>query len=251
MNEEEIRLDRYIRAVWRAKWLIALAIILAAGITAYIASSQPTLRKATALIKIGRVWKEPLEDPYITEKIINSPGFLKELGQQIGVGAARLKQSVRAETVIAGPRKSRYPILISVTATAETGDEAVRLAGAVADQVSARHLAVFDEAMKPHLDEERRLEELHKELAAQGASSRDLLLKTEIELSEVKANNSLANPNVTEKTRLVEKVEPEGAVRPEVWRKVAAAALITAVTAIAAAAFAGHFTPAQKRAAGE
>src|SRR5215510_14390801 len=126
MNEDEIRLDRYIRAVWRAKWLIALAIILAAGITAYLANSQPTLRKATALIKIGRVWKEPLEDPYITEKVINSPGFLKELGQKIGVGLARLKQNIRAETVIAGPRRSRYPILVSVTATAETADEAVR-----------------------------------------------------------------------------------------------------------------------------
>ena len=251
MNEEEIRLDRYIRAVWRAKWLIALAIILAAGITAYLASSQPTLRKATALIKIGRVWKEPLEDPYITERVINSPGFLKELGQKIGVGLARLKQNIRAETVIAGPRRSRYPILVSVTATAETADEAVRLARAVADEVSERHLAVFEEALKPHLDQQQRLEELHKELAAQGASSRDLMLKIESELNDVKANNSLANPNVTEKTHLVEEVEPEGAVRPEVWRKVAAAALIAAIAAIAAAALVGHFTPAEKRATAE
>lgn len=249
MIEDEISLDGYIRTVWRAKWFIALAIILAAGITAYLASSQPTLRKATALIKIGRVWKEPLEDPYITERIINSPGFLKELAQKNGVNAAKLKQNIRAETVIAGPRRSRYPILVSVTATAEASDEAVRLARAVADEVSARHLAVFDEAMKPHINEERRLEQLQKELAAQVGSSRELLLKIESDLNEVKANNSLANPNVTEKTRLVEEVEPEGAIRPEVWRKVAAAALIAAVAAIAAAVLIGHFMPAQSRAA--
>jgi LPS O-antigen subunit length determinant protein (WzzB/FepE family) len=251
MSEEEIRLDKYLRAVWRAKWLIALAIILAAGITAYLASAQPTLHKATALIKIGRVWKEPLEDPYITEKIINSPGFLKELAQKMGLSAARLKRSVKAETVIAGPRRSRYPILVSVTATAETSDDAVRFARAVADEVSARHNLAFDEAMKLRIEQERRLEEFHKELAAQGAAARDSLLRTESELNEVRASNSLANPNVTERTRLVEEIEPERDVRPEVWRKVAAAAMIAAVVSVAAAVLIGHFTPAQKRAAAE
>jgi AraC-like DNA-binding protein len=251
MSEEEIRLDRYLRAVWRAKWLIALAVILAAGTTAYLASLQPTLHKATALIKIGRVWKEPLEDPYITERIINSPGFLKDLAQKTGASASRLKRNIKAETVIAGPRRSRYPILVSVTATAETGDDAVRFARAVADEVTARHNAVFDEAMKPHIEQERRLEEIHKEAAAQGASSRDLLLKMEGELDEVRANNSLANPNVTERTRLVEEIEPERDARPEVWRKVAAAAMVAGVACIAAAVLFGHLTPAQKRAAGE
>src|ERR1044072_2992131 len=244
MNEEEIRLDRYIQAVWRAKWFVILAVILAAGITAYLASRQPTLHKATALIKIGRVWKEPLEDPYITEKIINSPGFLKELAQKMGLSASRLKRSVKAETVIAGPRRSRYPLLVSVTAMAQTSEDAVRFARAVADEVTARHNLAFDEAMKSRIEQERRLEEVHKDLAAQGAAARDSLLKTESELNEVRANNSLANPNVTERTHMVEEIEAERDVRPEVWRKVAAAAMIDAVVCIAAAVLVGHFTPA-------
>jgi hypothetical protein len=247
MNEEEIRLDRYIQAVWRAKWFVILAVILAAGITAYLASRQPTLHKATALIKIGRVWKEPLEDPYITERVINNSGFLKELAQKTGIGPSKLKRSVKAEVDIAGPRKTRYPILVSVTATAETGEDAVHFASAVADEVRARHELIFNEAMKPHLDEEHRLEERYKELAAQGAASRELLLKVESELSEVKANNSLANPNVTEKTRLIEDVESDGVVRPDIWRKVASVALIAAVLSIAAAALTAHFTPEQKQ----
>lgn len=246
MNEEEIRLDRYILAVWRAKWFVLLGVILAAGITAYLASRQPTLHKATALIKIGRVWKEPLEDPYITARVINNSGFLKELAQKIGVSPSKLKRSVKAEVDIAGPRKTRYPILVSVTATAETGEEAASFANAVADEVRARQEVTFDEAMKSHLDEEHRLEERYKELAAQGAASRDLTLKIESELSEVKANNSLANPNVTEKTRLIEEVESDGVVRPEIWRKVSAVALIAAVVCIAAAALTAHLTPKQK-----
>ena len=242
MNEEEIRLDHYILAVWRAKWFIILGVILAAGITAYLASRQPTLHKAIALIKIGRVWKEPLEDPYITERIINNSGFLKELAQKIGVSPSKLKRGVKAEVDIAGPRKTRYPILVSVTATAETGEEAERFARAVADEVRVRHEMVFNEAIKPHLDEEHRLEDRYKELTAQGAAARDLVLKVESELSEVKASNSLANPNVTEKTRLIEEVEADGVVRPEIWRKVSAVALIAAVLCIAAAALTAHFT---------
>lgn len=246
MNAEEIRLDRYVLAVWRAKWFIILAVILAAGITAYLANRQPTLHKAIALIKVGRVWKEPLEDPYITARVINNSGFLKELAQKTGVSPSKLKRSVKAEVEIAGPRKTRYPILISVTATAETGEEAVRFANAVADEVRARQEVTFNEAMRPHLDEEHRLEDRYKELAAQGAAARDLSLKIESELSEVKANNSLANPNVTEKTRLIEEVESDGAIKPEIWRKVAAVALLAALVCIAAAALTAHFTPKPK-----
>ncbi|HEX8090287.1 MAG TPA: hypothetical protein VF762_15620 [Blastocatellia bacterium] len=251
MNEEEIRLDNYMAAIWRAKWLIIIGVLAAAGITYLLANRQPALHKSTALIKIGRVWKEPLEDPYITETIINSAGFQKELAKKAGVNPRQLKRSIHAETIVAGPRRARYPILVSVAATSESADEATRLARAVADEVTARHEELFNEAMRPHAEQERRLEERYKELATQGVS-RDLLLKVEGELNEVKSNNSASSVNVTEKTRLIAEVEPEASIRPPVWRDVAAAVLIAAVVCVAAAVLAGHFTPAQKRsAAGE
>jgi hypothetical protein len=250
MNEEEIRLDKYLAAVWRAKWLIILGVLLAAGATYLLASRQPTTYKATALLKIGRVWKEPLEDPYVTERIINSAGFQNELAKKIRVNPRQLRRSVQAETIIAGPRRSRYPILVSITATStETEDEAVHLTEAVADEVSARHEVLFNEALKPHLEQQRRLEERYKELAAQAGAQRDLLLKVEGELNEVRANNSVSNVNVTEKTRLAVDIAPEASARPPVWRNVAAAALVAAVVCVAAAAMAGHFTPAQKSSA--
>jgi hypothetical protein len=250
MNEEEIRLDKYLIAIWRAKWLIILGVLLAAGAAYYLASRQPTLHKATALLKIGRVWKEPLEDPYVTETIVNSAGFQKELAKKINANPRQLKRSVHAETIIAGPRRSRYPILVSVTATSdESADDAVRLTEAVADELVARHEALFNEAMKPHIERERRLEERYKELAAQGSASRELLLKVEDELNEAKANNSTSNANVTEKTHLAAEVVAEASAKPSLWRNVAAAAFIAAVAAIAAAALVGHFTPTQKSSA--
>ena len=88
MNEEEITLDRYLIAVWRAKWFILLLVLASAGAAALLALRQPTLHTAAALIKVGRVWKEPLEDPYVTTEVANSQGFNRELAEKIRRTAA-------------------------------------------------------------------------------------------------------------------------------------------------------------------
>jgi hypothetical protein len=242
LNQEELSLDRYAAAVWRAKWLILIGVIAAAAITAFLSAREPAQHRAVAHLKIGRVWKQPLEDPYITERVINSGGFLKEAGAQIGVSQHQLKRSIRAETVIAGPRRSRYPILLSIAAITDNGDDSIRFAQAAANAVIARHEEVFNEAIKPHLEQERRLEERRKELLTQPAS-RDLLIKVENDLDEVKLNNSLADANVTEKTHLVEGISAEAATKPGLWRNTAAAALIAAIALIVAAAMTVHIKP--------
>lgn len=242
VNPEELSLDKYVAAVWRAKWLIFVGVIAAAGITAFLSSREPAQHRAVAHLKIGRVWKQPLEDPYITERVINSGGFLKEAAAQIGVSQHQLKRSIRAETVIAGPRRSRYPILLSLAATTDNADDSIRFAQAAADVLIARHAEIFNEAIKPHLEQERRLEEHRKALLAQPAS-RDLLMKVEGELDEVKLNNSLADANVTEKTHLVEAISAEAAAKPGYLRNTAAAALIAAVVLVAGAALTVHIKP--------
>ena len=242
INQEELSLDRYVAAVWRAKWLILVGVIVAAAITAFLAARQPEQHRAVAHLKIGRVWKQPLEDPYIIERIINSGGFLKEAAAQTGVPSHQLKRSIKSETVIAGPRRSRYPILVSITATTDNGNDSILFAQAAANAVIARHEEIFKEAIKPHLEQERRLEERRKELLGQPAS-RDLLIKVENELDEVKLNNSFADANVTEKTHLVEAVSGEGVVKPGFWRNTAAAALIAAVALVVAAAMTVHIKP--------
>jgi hypothetical protein len=248
MNQEEIRLDRYVASVWRAKWLILIGVIAAAAITAFLSVREPAQHRAVAQLKIGRVWKQPLEDPYITERIINSGGFLKGVAAEIGVSQHQLKRSIHAETLIAGPRRSRYPILISVAATADNIDDSARFAQAVANTVIARHEEIFSQAIKPHLDQERRLEDRRKDLLARAASP-DLLIKVEDDLDEVRLNNSLADANVTEKTHLVEDISTEAVPRPGFWRNTAAAALIAAVVLAFAAAMTVQLKPT--RAGGE
>jgi hypothetical protein len=250
MDQEEISLDKYARAVWRAKYLIIGGVLAAAAVAYFVASGQPASHRATAQLRIGRVWDKPIEDPYITERIINSAGFLKEIAPQIGVEAGKLRRAIKAETIIAGPRRSRYPILVNITATTENADRSVELAESVAEQVKARHEALFNDALKPHLEEERFLGERVAQLKTSGAAAPDMVARLESELNEIRAKNTAQNgAGVTQKTDLITEVAPEGAQTPAVWRNVAAAALIAAATLVAAVLLLTYFKPASLRAA--
>lgn len=237
MSQDEIRFDRHFIAVWRAKWIIIVVVSLASAVTWWLEQRQPTLHGATALVKNGRVWKEPLEDPYITEMAVNSAGFFQELAARIGGAPSYLKARIRAEVVVGGTNRARYPILVRVASTAESTNEAVRLAQAVTDEIIARHQKLFDEALANYRERERLIEAQLKE----SIGSLELRSKLELELNEVKTNN--LSPTVTERTQLVEPIVADSATRPTVLRGVATAALVSALASIVVAALAGHFKP--------
>lgn len=234
MGQEEIRFDRHFIAVWRAKWLIIIVVLLASISAWWLAQRQPTLFEARSLVKIGRVWKEPLEDNYVTEASVNSPGFFQELAAKIGGNPTHLKRRIRSEVLIGGARKVRYPILLSITSTAESADEAVRLAQSVSDEIIARHQRLFDEALAPYRERERLLETQLKESNA----ARETQSKLELELNEVKSNS--LSPTMTDRTRLVEPIVAESAPRSSGLRSVATAALVSALASVAVAVLAGH-----------
>jgi hypothetical protein len=237
INGDQLRLDAYLVAVWRAKWLILTATIAAAAVAAVGGLRQPTLHTSSALVEVGRVWKEPLEDPYATREVANSAVVLGEAAARISARPGDLKRAVRAEAVEVGPRRERYPILVRITATSENSADAVRFAQAVADEVVARHEKIFEQSLRPYLESQRRLEQRLKEVSTE-PGSRDLALKLESELDQVKANNT--SPTITRKTTLVEPAEPGPSVAPAIRRRVAAAAFIAALISIAVAALLGH-----------
>lgn len=227
MSEEQISLDRYFRAAWRAKWFILVITLATGGAIIYLGLREPTLYKAEALIEVGRVWKEPLEDTYTTAETANGGGFLQSLAQKIGVKTGYLKRSIQADTVRAGPRRAQYPILVRITATTESFDESMRLAQAVTDEIIARHDKLFEESITPHRQQEQRLSERVRQAAG------ELALKLESELDQVRASNS--SPTMTEKTHIIDSVAQGEVIRPSPWRRAAGYSLIAAFASIVVA----------------
>jgi LPS O-antigen subunit length determinant protein (WzzB/FepE family) len=238
---DEVNLDKYFSAIWRAKWLILIVVVACAAIATYLARRQPTTYTAEAIVEVGRVWKEPLEDTYITEQVVKSAGFMHELAAKIGVKAKQLRNRVQSEAIIVGPRVSRYPILLKITASADYEDEAERLAQDVADELISRHEKLFNEALAPHKAREQKLEEQLKELKAQASSSREWLFKLEDELDTAKFNN--ASPTVTRKTSLKEPVVATATIPPTSWRNAASAALLAFIACVTLVALAAYFKP--------
>ena len=236
-DDEQLSLDRYFAAIWRAKWLILLLTIAAAGVAWFVARREPATHTAVAFVEVGRVWREPIEDPYVTKELVNGTPFLRDLADKTGVKPHQLKRSVRAEMVEGGARREKYPIFLGIKATTESVEESVKLAQAAADAIIARHEKLFDDAIAFHLSSQHRIEQRLAE--AQSTGARDLVIKLESELDEVKVNNG--SPAATRKTALIEPASSGATVQPEVWRRVGIAAFLAAIIGIAAAAFIGHF----------
>ena len=240
MATDEIRLDKYFRSVWRAKWIVLAGTLAAGALAAWNANRQPTLFSAVANIQVGRVWKASIDDPNVAAEMVNSDGFADALAKKIGASAGHIRHSLHSAAITAGPPRAQYTILVRITATTESAEDAVKLAKAAADYLIELHDKVFEEALAPHRDHQRRLETRRDELLKQGGPNAETLLKIERELDEVRASNT--SPTETERTRLISDVSRGKVERPEVARSAGTAARIAALFLIAVAFIAGYFS---------
>ena len=236
-SADEIRLDRYVVAVWRAKWWILLLALAATAVAAFIASRQPAVYEATALVEVGRVWNQPLKDLFVTAETANSPGFIHELAGKINVPPKQLARALQVEALVSGVPHARYAILVQITAKTDSPDQSVRFAQAMADEIVAWHEQIYEEAMRPRRERQQQLEEQLKS-SQSSATGRDAALKLESELEEVKTNNT--SPLVTSKTHLVGKIVAGNAARPPIWRSAASWGLVAALAGLVAALVIGH-----------
>lgn len=243
---DEIRLDRYVIAVWRAKWWIILVALAATAVAAFLINRQPAVFEATAQVEVGRVWNQPLKDLFVTAETAGSPGFIHELAGKLGVAPKQLTRALQVEPLVSGVPHARYAIMIRVTATTDTPDQSVHFAQAMAEQIVAWHDEIYEAAMRPHRERQQQLEEQIKSLLSSPAS-RDTAIKLESELEEVKTNN--VSPMATAKSHVVGKVVPGNAIKPPVWRSAASWGLVAGLIGVAAALIVGHMKGDAGRAA--
>jgi hypothetical protein len=261
---EEIKLNQYLDSLWRAKWLIVLAAIVAGIAVGYYRYRQPPTFTAEGLLQVGRVWKEPIEDPYLTTEIINSGSFSRELAPRLGVPPGLLRRSLKAAIVTAGPQRTGYPILVTITASGGTSGEAIRMARTAADEVIARHELTYNQSVGPHLDYQKQLEaalgptgvltishgagepgkanadaEAARPSVPAGAAPQisDALAKILHDYDEVKSFNE--STAITQRSRLLGDVVATGSTRPSIATPAVIAAVLAALIAGTAAMLLG------------
>jgi hypothetical protein len=228
MTEKEIRLDRYVIAVWKARWIILVLMLLTGGITYWLITRQPAQITSTALIKVGKVNDKQIEDPYVTAELINSLAFHHAVSEKHGgdIRPNALRRAVRADTVNVGPPRAAYPILVRITATSETPDESLLLARVVAEEIIERHERIFNEAVAPHLERQKKLEELYSRKEQQPIES---VLRLERELEEVKSANTAP---LTQKTIMFAAPYRSGATKPDTTRNTATSAILAFIIGV-------------------
>jgi hypothetical protein len=261
---DEIGLNPYIDSMWRAKWLIVLAAIAAGAAVGWYRYKQPAVYTSQALLQVGRVWKEPIEDPYLTAELINSPSFLNQMAPKLGSKPGLVKHSIHAATVTAGPQRSGYPILVAITATGSSSSEAAAFANVTAEEVIARQDLSYSQSIKPHLDYQKQLEAILAPTGALAASQRkpaggeasaaesaaqsgsapspstappplisEALAKVLHDYDDVRSANE--SPVITGRTRFISEAAPGTYSRASIGSPAAIAALLAALISGAAA----------------
>jgi hypothetical protein len=225
---------------------------------AAIEYNRPTLHSATAVLRVGQVWKEPLQDLYVATEIANNDGFVQAVAARVGTDSGSLRRHLHAETITGGPVRAPYALLIRFTAVTENANESVRIAEAAADEMLARHEKLFDEAFAPRLMHQHRLEELIRQMQVyangRGPNETELIdlemyprkvlkamadgqllpmVKLLREFSDIKMSNS--SPTETHKTELVDAVVPGAIAKPPLGRDTLVTGLIAALIYVAAA----------------
>lgn len=191
----------------------------AAAITAFY---EPQIYSAYALVRLGRVWGEPVEDPYLLTEVAGSKKSLQQVSKRLQsrVKPEELARCLQFRRLEGGKARARYVYLIKVEATSETPELAEQIAHSAAEQLIARADRKFEPALEAARSREHELEAKLKSLSSQ---EREEVMEIERQLSEVRLHSQ--SPLRTYHSEIVEEGSAEPLPRRNRLRIVATGAL--------------------------
>lgn len=140
MEEKEVDLRDYVNMV-KKRWKIILIIFLVATITSGVVSFLlPRTYESTALIRIGRLRDNLLEEPSTIIEIFKTKAMLEKVTEEIDIPLSR-KESQELASKIKIKEKSG---LLEIRGRAETPEEAVKLVNGVTAVFLRRHEQIFE-----------------------------------------------------------------------------------------------------------
>ncbi len=164
MEEKEVDLRDYLRMI-KKRWKIIVGIFLAATVTSGVVSFLlPKTYESTAMVKIGRMRDNLLEEPATIIEIFKTKTMLEKVVEEIDIPPTQEKLGELASKI----KMKEKSGLLKIRGRTETPEEAMRLVNGVTAVLLKRHEQIFERA-KVILEEylasgKERLVEIKKEI---------------------------------------------------------------------------------------
>ena len=164
MEEKEVDLRDYINMV-KKRWKIILIIFLVSTITSGVVSFLlPKTYEVSALVRIGRMRNNLLEEPSTTIEIFKTRPVLEKVAEGLGGPVTQEKLGELASKISMKEKTD----LLEIKGRGETPEEATRLVNGVTAVLLDRHGQIFEQAkiiLEEYLDSGKaRLVEIEKEI---------------------------------------------------------------------------------------
>lgn len=226
----ELDISLWLGLIWKRRLLIISFTVMTAAAAAITALYQPQLYSAHALVRLGRVWGEQVEDPYLLTEVATSQKFLQQVSEKTQVKPVDLRRCLQFKRLEGGKARARYVYLIKVEATSETPELAERVTLRAAEQLIARADQRFEPALEAARSRERELESRLKGIAP--PENREERLELERQLAEVRLHSQ--SPLRTHRSEIVEADPAQPLPRSGRLRAIAIGALAGLLLGVAA-----------------
>jgi len=145
MEEKEVDLRGYLNMV-KKRWKIILIIFLVFTITSGVVSFiLPRTYESIAMVKIGRLRDNLLEEPATIIEIFKTKVMLEKVAEEIDIPLRRKKSQGLASKIKIKIKIKEKPGLLEIKGRWETPEEAMRLVNGVTVVLLQRHEHIFEQ----------------------------------------------------------------------------------------------------------
>lgn len=158
---DEIELIDLLRVIWSWRKFILLIPLILMMLAGAVTQLLPEKYETTALIQIGRVWEKEIENPHLTREWMQSDDFFAQVIDKLKLETTpsqmKLNKMIQSEVLESGPSGKKVSVLLSLRVHAETPQQPVEIAQAVADLLIEKHQSRFNERLHEYQNYEEGL----------------------------------------------------------------------------------------------
>lgn len=161
-TRDELDLARFLLVIWKRRGVFACGMVACAALAAAYWFLAPPAFEAHVLVRVGRVWGEPVENVYQLSEVMNSDSFLERVREkaQVERSVKDLRDDKALRATVVGNTNAppdQTTGLVRVVTRARTPGECVRLAQTAGAITIENHLPRYEEMIGRYREYETKL----------------------------------------------------------------------------------------------